>query len=85
MNKVVQLTDYKKEMNYYDKKYSLKLCRIRDMIENELTKKTIEENDPLAISLAAGRYAAMKLEKIIGQEDAMKFFKDCIKTSKNNI
>ena len=82
MNNIVNLTNYKKEINFQDKNYSSKLCRIRDSVENELYSKSINENDQLAVSLAAGRYAAMNLESLLGQEDAIKFFKDCINTSK---
>jgi len=84
MNNIVNIKNYKKEMFFKDQDYSSKLCRIRDEIEDELQIKSLLEKDQLAISLAAGRYAAMNLERILGQDDAIKFFKDCINTSKNN-
>ncbi len=83
MNNIVNIKNYKKEMFFKDQDYSSKLCRIRDEIEDELQIKSLLEKDQLAVSLAAGRYAAMNLERILGQDDAIKFFKDCINTSKN--
>ena len=84
MNNVVDLNSYKKDMDCEDKDYILKLCRIRDAVENELTTKSFNENDKLAVSLAAGRYAAMNLEHFLGQEEAINFFKDCIYTAIKN-
>ena len=84
MNNIVNLKNYKKQFDFKDTDYSSKLCRIRDTIEDELYMKSLLEKDTLAVSLAAGRYAAMNLEDILGQDEAIKFFKDCIKTSKIN-
>ena len=84
MNNIVNLKNYKKKIDFEDQDYSSKLCRIRDAIEDELHKKSLLEKDQLAVSLAAGRYAAMNLENILGQNEAIKFFSDCINTSKIN-
>ena len=84
MNNIVNLGNYKKKIHFKDQDYSSKLCRIRDTIEDELHMKSLLEKDQLAVSLAAGRYAAMNLQDILGQEDTIKFFKDCINTSKIN-
>ena len=83
MNKIVNLKNYKKELIFKDQDYPSKLSRIRDELEEELHIKSLLEKDQLAVSLAAGRYAAMTLQNILGQDDAIKFFSDCINTSKN--
>ena len=59
----------------------IKLCRIRDDIEEKLNNYSIIENNELAVSLSSGRYAAMKLTKLIGKEDTIQFFQDCIETA----
>ena len=66
--------------------YEKKLIRIRDEIEDYLNKASTIEEDDLAIALAAGRYASMKLTKLTGEESTKKFFNECIKTTlKQNI
>ena len=57
------------------------LCRIRDDIEEKLNTYSIVENSELAVCLSSGRYSAMKLTKLIGKEDTIKFFQDCIETA----
>ena len=69
---------------YKHKVYEEKLIRIRDEIENYLCQVSIKENDELAVALAAGRYATMKLAKLTGETDTKKFVNDCIKTTLNN-
>ena len=59
----------------------IKLCRIRDEIEEKLNNYSIVENNELAVCLSSGRYSAMKLTKLIGKEDTIKFFQDCIETA----
>ncbi len=61
--------------------YEKKLIRIRDEIEDYLNIVTKIEKDDLAIALAAGRYASMKLAKLTGEECTKKFFDECIKTT----
>ena len=66
--------------------YEQKLIRIRDEIEDYLNEASIIEGDDLAIALAAGRYASMKLAKLTGEESTKKFINECIKTTlKQNI
>ena len=66
--------------------YEKKLIRIRDDIEYYLKNVSITENDELAIALAAGRYASMKLAKLTGETSTKQFFNECIKTTlKKNI
>ena len=58
------------------------LCRIRDDIEEKLNNYSVIENNELAVSLSSGRYAAMKLTKLIGKHEAIQFFQDCIETAR---
>ena len=57
------------------------LCIIRDDIEEKLNNYSVIKNNELAVSLSSGRYAAMKLTKLIGKEDTIQFFQDCIETA----
>tara|TARA_Y100000589_G_C27097831_1_gene606739 strand:+ start:732 stop:992 length:261 start_codon:yes stop_codon:yes gene_type:complete len=81
MANIINLSDHIKYK--YDEKLITKnrLCRIRDDIENKLNSYSINENDELAVSLSSGRYSAMKLTKLIGKEDTIQFFRDCIDTA----
>ena len=81
MANVINLNDHLK--NKYDEQLitKIKLCRIRDEIEEKLNNYSIIENNALAVSLSSGRYAAMKLTKLIGKEDTIQFFQDCIETA----
>ena len=66
------------------KDYVEKLIKIRDDIEGYLFEVSINEGDELAVALAAGRYATMKLTQLTGENDTKKFVNDCIKTTLNN-
>ena len=81
MANIINLKDHKKETTHIDGDYSSKLCRIRDNIEDELYQKSLNENDQLAVSLAAGRYSAMNLGQLIGYEEALTFFQECLNTA----
>ena len=61
--------------------YEKKLVRIRDEIEDYLRKTSSIEKDDLAVALAAGRYASMKLAQLTGEENTKKFINECIKTT----
>ena len=61
--------------------YEKKLIRVRDEIEDYLRNVSNAEKDELAIALAAGRYASMKLTQLTGEESTKKFINECIKTS----
>ena len=61
--------------------YEKKLIRIRDGIEDYLRNVSKAEKDELAVALAAGRYASMKLAQLTGKESTKKFFNECIKTT----
>ena len=61
--------------------YEKKLIRIRDEIEYYLKNTASSEKDDLAVALAAGRYASMKLAQLTGEESTKKFIDECIKTT----
>ncbi len=62
-----------------------KYIKIRDEIEKILFNYAIKEKDLWAVSLAAGRFASMNLDKIDGTDKTIEFFKNCIDTQKNKI
>ena len=68
--------DNKKDTNYRNK-----LVRIRDEIEDYLNLVTRNEDDELAIALAAGRFATMKLTQLTGEIETKKFVNECIITT----
>lgn len=70
--------------NNKDKNYKNKLVRIRDEIENYLNLVSDNENDELAIALAAGRFATMKLTQLTGETETKKFVNECIITTLKN-
>ena len=59
-----------------------KMVEIRDEIEKILTNYAINERDLWAVSLAAGRFASINLEKLDGEKETLNFFKNCIDTQK---
>ena len=85
MGEVIRLkfsASNKDEILFYEKK----LIRIRDDIEDYLVNVSNAEKDELAIALAAGRYASMKLTQLTGEQSTKKFINECIKTTlKHNI
>ena len=83
MGQVIRL-DFSSPNKTEDLLYQKKLIRIRDDIEYYLKNVSITENDELAIALAAGRYASMKLAQLIDEESTKKFFDNCIETTLNN-
>ena len=85
MGQVIRL-DFSSTNKTEDLLYEKKLIRIRDDIEYYLKNVSITENDELAIALAAGRYASMKLAQLTGEISTKKFFNECINTTlKKNI
>ena len=81
MENVINLTNH--IQNKYDENLitRIKLCKIRDDIEKKLNNYSLIENNELAVCLASGRYSAMKLTKLIGKEETIQFFRDCIETA----
>ena len=79
MGQIIKLnfSSYNKKEDLYEKK----LIRIRDEIEDYLRNVSNIEKDELAVALAAGRYASMKLAQLTGKESTKKFFNECIKTT----
>ena len=65
-------------------KYEKKLIRIRDEIENYLELSCLYEEDTLAVALAAGRFASMKLAQLTGEDETKSFLNDCINTTLKN-
>ena len=59
-----------------------KYMKIRDEIEKILFSYAMKEKDLWAVSLAAGRFASMNLDKIDGTEKTIEFFKNCMETQK---
>tara|TARA_B100000212_G_scaffold319728_1_gene277093 strand:+ start:840 stop:1121 length:282 start_codon:yes stop_codon:yes gene_type:complete len=80
MGQIIKL-DFSSYNTSQEDLYKKKLIRIRDEIEDYLNEVSAIEEDDLAIALAAGRYASMKLAKLTGKEYTKKFFKECIKTT----
>ena len=62
-------------------KYEKKLIRIRDEIESYLELSCLYEQDSLAVALAAGRFASMKLAQLTGEDETKSFLNDCINTT----
>ena len=73
--------DFNNLDNKKDKNYRNKLVRIRDEIEDYLNLVSRNENDELAIALAAGRCATMKLTQLTGEIETKKFVNECIITT----
>ena len=80
MGQVIRL-DFSLSNKKKDLSYEKKLIRVRDEIEDYLKNVSNVERDELAIALAAGRYASMKLAQLTGEESTKKFFNECIKTT----
>jgi hypothetical protein len=73
--------DFNKLDNKKDTNYRNKLVRIRDEIEDYLNLVSRNEKDELAIALAAGRFATMKLTQLTGEIETKKFVNECIITT----
>ena len=80
MGKLIKI-DFKKLDNKKDTNYRNKLVRIRDEIEDYLDLVSRNENDELAIALAAGRFATIKLTQLTGEIETKKFVNECIITT----
>ena len=62
-------------------KDTYKIERIRDSIEVALEEISTDENMPLTVAMAAGRYAAMRLFQLQGRAETMAFMDQCIITA----
>ena len=76
--------NFNKLNNNKDIIYKDKLIRIRDEIEDYLHIVSTKENDELAIALAAGRFATMKLTQLTGEYETKNFVNECIETTLKN-
>ena len=83
MAQIIKL-DFSKTKFNEDEIYKKKLIRIRDEIEDYLILSSVNEDDELAIALAAGRFAAMQLTKLTGEDETRSFVNDCIETTLKN-
>ena len=76
---------YTSEVNSNQKtltpKESYNIEKIRDSIEVALEQVAIDENMPLTVAMAAGRYAAMRLFQLQGRAETMAFMDQCIVTA----
>ncbi len=81
MTNIINLNDHIKFKSDEQLITKIKLCKIRDDIEDKLNNYSITENNELAVCLSSGRYSSMKLTKLIGKEDTIQFFQDCIETA----
>ena len=80
MGKLIKI-DFRSLNNEKNVTYKNKLIRIRDEIEDYLYLACKNENDELAIALAAGRFATMKLTKLTGANETKDFINECIRTT----
>ena len=78
MNKTKNIIEFPNLIN----KKKEKMVEIRDEIERILTNYAINERDLWAVSLAAGRFASINLEKLEGEKQTLIFFKNCIETQR---
>ena len=58
-----------------------KVEAVRDHIESQLESMASQENMPLTVAMAAGRYAAMRLFQLQGRAETMAFIDQCIMTA----
>jgi hypothetical protein len=83
MAQIIKINFSKTKFNE-DEIYKKKLIRIRDEIEDYLILSSVNEDDELAIALAAGRFATMQLTKLTGEDETKSFVNDCIETTLKN-
>ena len=83
MAQIIQI-DFSKTKFNEDEIYKKKLIRIRDEIEDYLILSSVNEDDELAIALAAGRFATMQLTKLTGEDATRSFVNNCIETTLKN-
>ena len=83
MGQVIKI-NFNNSNNKQDTRYKNKLIRIRDEIEEYLNFAGRSEGDELAIALAAGRFATMKLTQLTGEIETKNFVEECITTTLKN-
>jgi hypothetical protein len=77
--------DFEKSRTKKNESYKSKLIRIRDEIEDYLVSSSLDEKDELAVALASGRFAIMKLTQLSGKEETKEFVNECIATSLRDV
>jgi hypothetical protein len=77
--------DFEKSRTEKNESYKSKLIRIRDEIEDYLVSSSLDEKDELAVALASGRFAIMKLTQLSGKEETKEFVNECIATSLRDV
>jgi hypothetical protein len=88
MAEIIQFNQYRdKSANPSDDRLNLsktdiyKVEQIRDSIETALESVAAQENMPLTVAMAAGRYAAMRMFQLQGRAETMAFMDECIITA----
>ena len=88
MGEIIQLDRHRANIsvtsNFHttlSEKDTYKIERIRDSIEVALEEISTDENMPLTVAMAAGRYAAMRLFQLQGRAETMAFMDQCIITA----
>ena len=75
MGKVIKV-NFDNNKNHHENFYKQKLIRIRDEIEEYLLASGLYEDDELAVALASGRFAIMKLTQMTGENETIDFVND---------
>ena len=88
MSEIIQLSKYRANISIaknihtpLSEKDTHKIEGIRDSIEVVLEEISSDENMPLTVAMAAGRYAAMRLFQLQGRAETMAFMDQCIITA----
>ena len=84
MGKVIYLNkieERKENRGSLSTKEIKRLEEIRDGIEKLLNTAVAVHREPFGVSLAAARYAAMRLYELQGRAETMAFFDSCIQTA----
>ena len=88
MGEIIQLNKHRAStskasdhQNSLSTKDTYKIERIRDSVEAALEQAATDENMPLTVAMAAGRYAAMRLFQLQGRAETMAFMDQCIITA----
>ena len=88
MGEIIQLNRHRGNLSVNNanpatlsKNEAYKIEKIRDSIEATLEEVATEENMPLTVAMAAGRYAAMRMFQLQGRAETMAFMDQCIVTA----
>ena len=88
MGKIIHLRNHRANLSAntagqtkLSEKDAVKIEQIRDSIEIALEDVATQENMPLTVAMAAGRYAAMRMFQLQGRAETMAFMDQCITTA----